>query len=215
MVQDLATQWIQSYPCETKTSQETGRSLRKFLEPSGSLEFGKSCEDLSWNHRSSTLPRSETNGLAKRAVRRIIEGTSAVQGVRLALGTPASPKTRNGPLFCALFSVGMGPFGRSWRSGFFLKSKCEFTKSQRNHPADRPKMHHIVIEECASYQRKMTYRRNAYYSKFRVFSSICGTVVKKKRKGARFRGFWDLLDHLRLRSPEIFGTGMCDRTAGF
>ena len=27
VVQDLATQWIQSYPCKTKTSQETQRSL--------------------------------------------------------------------------------------------------------------------------------------------------------------------------------------------
>ena len=27
VVQDLATQWIQSYPCKTKTSQETERSL--------------------------------------------------------------------------------------------------------------------------------------------------------------------------------------------
>ena len=34
MEQDLATQWILSYPCKTKTSQETERSLRKFLEPS-------------------------------------------------------------------------------------------------------------------------------------------------------------------------------------
>ena len=34
VVQDLATQWIQSYPCNTKTSQETEKSLRKFLEPS-------------------------------------------------------------------------------------------------------------------------------------------------------------------------------------
>ena len=54
--QDLATQWIQSYPCKTKTSQETENSLRKFLEPShkpkvvktdNALEFGKYCEDLS------------------------------------------------------------------------------------------------------------------------------------------------------------------------
>ena len=57
VVQDLATQWIQLYPCKTKTSQETQRSLQKFLEPErkpkviytdNSLEFGKSCEDLSW-----------------------------------------------------------------------------------------------------------------------------------------------------------------------
>ena len=33
VVEDLATQWIQSCPCETKTSQETQKSLMKFLEP--------------------------------------------------------------------------------------------------------------------------------------------------------------------------------------
>ena len=31
VVQDLATQWIQAYPCKTKTSQETQRSLQKVL----------------------------------------------------------------------------------------------------------------------------------------------------------------------------------------
>ena len=69
VVQDLATQRIQSYPCKTKTSQETQRSLEKFLEPErkpkviytdNSLEFGKACEDLSWNHCTSTPHRSET-----------------------------------------------------------------------------------------------------------------------------------------------------------
>ena len=53
VVQDLATQWIQAYPCKTKTSQETQRGLQKFLEPDknfkviytdNSLEFGKACE---------------------------------------------------------------------------------------------------------------------------------------------------------------------------
>ena len=87
VVQDVATQWIQAYPCKTKTSQETQRSLQKFLEPErkpkviytdNSLEFGKACEDLSWNHCTSTPHRSETNGIAERAVRRVKEGTSAV-----------------------------------------------------------------------------------------------------------------------------------------
>ena len=50
VVQDLATQWIQSYPCKTKTSHETQRNFQKFLEPDrkpkaiytdNSLEFGK------------------------------------------------------------------------------------------------------------------------------------------------------------------------------
>ena len=87
VVQDLASQWIQAYPCKTKTSQETQRSLQKFLEPErkpkviytdNSLEFDKACEDLSWNHCTSTPHRSETNGIAERAVRRVKEGTSAV-----------------------------------------------------------------------------------------------------------------------------------------
>ena len=69
VVQDLATQWIQSYPCKTKTSQETQRSVQKFLEPDGkrkvictdnSMEFGKACEDLTWNHCTSTPHRSKT-----------------------------------------------------------------------------------------------------------------------------------------------------------
>ena len=63
------------------------RTLSKFLEQShkpkvvytdNSNEFGKACEDLSWNHRTSTPHRSETNGIAERAVRRVKEGTSAV-----------------------------------------------------------------------------------------------------------------------------------------
>ena len=57
-----------------KPSQETQRSLQKFLESDGnleviytdnSLEFGKACEDLYWNHCTSTPHRSETNGIAE------------------------------------------------------------------------------------------------------------------------------------------------------
>ena len=86
-IQDLATQWIQSFPCKPKTSKETEKSLRNFLEPShkpkvvytdNSVEFGKACEVLSWNHRTSTPHRSDTSGIAERAVRRAKEGTSAV-----------------------------------------------------------------------------------------------------------------------------------------
>ena len=59
---------------KTKTSQETQRSLQKFLEidrkpkviyTDNSLEFGKACEDLYWNHCTSTSHRSETNGIAE------------------------------------------------------------------------------------------------------------------------------------------------------
>ena len=43
-----------------------------------SMELGKACEILSWNHRTSTSHQSETNCIAERAVRRVKEGTSAV-----------------------------------------------------------------------------------------------------------------------------------------
>ena len=87
VVQDLATQWTQLYPCTTQTSQETERSSRQFLERSempkviytdNSLEFSEPCEDLSWNHRTSAPHRTETNGIAARATRKTKEGTSAV-----------------------------------------------------------------------------------------------------------------------------------------
>ena len=63
------------------------RSLQKFLEPDrkpkaiytdNSLEFGKACEDHPWNHCMSTTQRSETIGIADKAVRRVKEGTSGV-----------------------------------------------------------------------------------------------------------------------------------------
>ena len=93
VVEALATQWIQSYPCKTKTSEETERSSRKFCEPSEkpkvidtvmSLKFGKSCEDSSWNHRTSTPYRSETNGIAERA-----EGSTSSQTHGGKTGLPA------------------------------------------------------------------------------------------------------------------------------
>ena len=50
----------------------------KVIYTDNSLEFGKACEDLSWNNCTSTPHRSETDGIAERAVRGVKEGTSAV-----------------------------------------------------------------------------------------------------------------------------------------
>ena len=70
-----------------KLHKKHREACKQFLEPDrkskviyidNSLDFGKTCEDLSWNHCTSTLHRSETNGIAERAVSRLKEGTSAV-----------------------------------------------------------------------------------------------------------------------------------------
>ena len=88
VVQDLATQWIHNHTrANQNLHQETQKNLMKFLEPTrkpkvlytdNALEFGTSCEELSWNHCTSTPHRSETNEIAERAIRRVKEGTSAV-----------------------------------------------------------------------------------------------------------------------------------------
>ena len=86
VVQDLATQWIQRHVkekllrkhkrvCRSSWSRP-GKSKVNYTDKS--LEFGKACEELTWNHPTSTPHRSETNGIAERAVRRIKEGTSVV-----------------------------------------------------------------------------------------------------------------------------------------
>ena len=77
VVQYLATQWIQAYPCKIKTSQETQRSLQKFLESERKPKVIYTDNSLK-NHCTSTPHRSETNGIVERAVRRVKEGTSAV-----------------------------------------------------------------------------------------------------------------------------------------
>ena len=75
------------FRAKTKSLHETEIFFfKKFLEPShrpkviytdDSMEFGRACEVLSRNHRASTPHRSETNGIAERAVRRVKEGASA------------------------------------------------------------------------------------------------------------------------------------------
>ena len=88
VVQDFDTQGIQSYPMQNpkllrRRKRVYGNYLTRLKSHISSYtdnpsKFGKSCEDLSWNHRTFTPHRSETNGIAERAVRRIKEGTSAV-----------------------------------------------------------------------------------------------------------------------------------------
>ena len=50
----------------------------KVIYIDNSVEFGKACEDLSWHHCTSTPHRSESNGIAERAVRKVKEGSCDV-----------------------------------------------------------------------------------------------------------------------------------------
>ena len=87
VVQDLATQWIQSYPCTTKSAEETQRSLGQVSRPEDnlrsmftdtSLEFFQACVELNWTLERSTPYRSEKHGFSERAVWRVKERISSV-----------------------------------------------------------------------------------------------------------------------------------------
>ena len=89
-MQSWCKTWLPNGSSRVRAKQNfSGNKIcsKKFLEPNwkpkviytdNSLEFGKACEDLPCSHCTSTPHRSETNGIAERAVRRVKEGTSAV-----------------------------------------------------------------------------------------------------------------------------------------
>ena len=61
--------------CKSSWSQIGSRKSFTLTIP---WNFGKACEDHSWNHYTSTPHRSETNGIAERAVRRVKESTAVL-----------------------------------------------------------------------------------------------------------------------------------------
>ena len=79
--------------------------------------------------------------------------------------------------------------------------------------------HVLLVEE------KNAHRKNAYFffRKFEpphfctVFSTICGTVVKKKKmsQGSRFQGFWDFLGHFEVQGARNCWFEMRHKIAGF
>ena len=85
VVQDLAN-GSSRIRAKQKLLRKHKGACKSSSSPIGSLESYtltipwnlEACEDLSWNHCTSTPHRSETNGIAERAVCRVKEGTSAV-----------------------------------------------------------------------------------------------------------------------------------------
>ena len=74
MVHDLATQWIQSYPCEK--SQETARILLKFLDPEDNPQVIYTDMTIHWNLEklvkifNGTIVRLHIIGLRRMVLKR-------------------------------------------------------------------------------------------------------------------------------------------------
>ena len=89
------------------------KSFRKFLEPEEdpiviftdkSLEYVKDCEDVFWIHCASTPHRSETNGIAERAVRQI-EASTLLFSYSSDWMNNGGPLQMNVNVICAIFMI--------------------------------------------------------------------------------------------------------------
>ena len=85
VIQDKWSYWLQAYPAPTKSTADTKRALCRFLGPGvtcrhiytdNSKEFKLAAAELEIDQDTCTPHRSETNGMAENAVKRVKEGTS-------------------------------------------------------------------------------------------------------------------------------------------
>ena len=76
-VVSVQKQKLHKKPTEACKSSWSQIGSQKFYTDN-SLELGKACEDLSWNHCTLTPHRSKTIGIAERAVNRVKEGASVL-----------------------------------------------------------------------------------------------------------------------------------------
>ena len=84
IVMDRATQWIDVFPLLSKSALDTAVALKDFVGSMGQIDsfYSDNSPELKqvahvngWKHSTSTPGRPETNGVAERAVRTVIEGT--------------------------------------------------------------------------------------------------------------------------------------------
>jgi hypothetical protein len=83
---DRATRWLQCFPKLSSSAEHTkeaflsfmGHKLVKSFYSDRAPEFRATARELGWEFHSSVPGRPQSNGVAERAVRRVIEGTRVV-----------------------------------------------------------------------------------------------------------------------------------------
>ena len=83
VIQDFGTKWLGAYPAPAKSAAESktalqhfvGKAKVKLLYSDGSGELDAASRTMEIPHDVSTPQRPQNNGVAERAVRRVIEGT--------------------------------------------------------------------------------------------------------------------------------------------
>ena len=84
VVMDRATRYLGVYPLGSKSADDAMEALQHFSGPTvavkqfysdNAAELIRAAKDLGWPHDTSTPGRPATNGVAERAVKRVVEGT--------------------------------------------------------------------------------------------------------------------------------------------
>ena len=83
VVLDRGTKWIDMFPLLTKDTPDAKAAMKEFMGrdelqsfySDNSPELRKLALENGWQHSTSTPGRPETNGVAERAVRKVVEGT--------------------------------------------------------------------------------------------------------------------------------------------
>ena len=83
VIMDRYTGWIECHPAPQKTKAETKLAFQRFAGPRGKIdllysdgapELEAAATELGWLHDTCTPDRKQTNGVAERVVRRVLEG---------------------------------------------------------------------------------------------------------------------------------------------
>ena len=87
VMQDFGTKYIDFFPAATKSAADTQQALLQFAGPrdkvkriysDGSGELVSAIKEVGWRHDLATPNRPQSNGIAERAVRRVLEGTQGL-----------------------------------------------------------------------------------------------------------------------------------------
>ncbi len=115
---DVATGWIDCHPTASKSTEDAVEALNilvgadekvKNFYTDAAEELTKAAKQLGWRHPTALPGRPQTNGIAERAVKQVLNGTRAVLK---ASGLPGKWWSRAARHFCMMQNV----CGNSWKS---------------------------------------------------------------------------------------------------
>ena len=131
VILDRFTRWLDCFPLPNRSAESTEDALNKFIGPKQkvkrfytdcSAELIAAARALGWKHDTATPQRPQTNGVAERAVRRVLEGT---RSILLASGLPHRWWSEACRCFCFLRNIHDEAFGTN--TPYWLRFEIYYT----------------------------------------------------------------------------------------